>query len=278
MIPYVVGQWVCGARFFGREAEIAALLAGSDRRWIAGLRRIGKTSLLRELELRAGRDRACFPLYWDLQGATGDLDASFAEALLDAGEDFAESDLFAALERLDRGLRARGARLLLLCDEADELTALDREQPGWVDDFWRALEGFDRARVVLASSFRLDAHRRFGAPLRLEGLTDEAARALLRQSPQLGSSDVETLREACGNHPMLLQLAGKRALELGDAAAALRRLETDPTVHHLFTVDLALLPPGGPHPSPLFSAWLERNHPTLIRTSAVPQAPGSAGR
>jgi hypothetical protein len=269
-VPFVVGQWVCGAKFFGREAEIAALLTGREWRWIAGLRRIGKTSLLRELELRAGRDPACFPLYWDLQGATGDLDASFAEALLDAGEGFEERDLFTSLETLDRDLRARGARLLLLCDEADELTALDRDYPSLVDELWRALTRFDAARVVLAASF--------GAPLRLGGLTDEAARALIRQSPRFGPAEVEAIREACGNHPMLLQLLAKRALELGDVAEALRRAESDPTVHHLFAVDLALLAPGGTHPSPLFAGWLQRNHPTLIRTSAVPQAPGSADR
>jgi hypothetical protein len=278
MIPYVVGQWVCGARFFGREAEIAMLLVGRDWRWIAGLRRIGKTSLLRELELRAGRDPECFPLYWDLQGATGDLDASFAEALLDAGAEFEERDLFTSLEALDRDLRARNARLLLLCDEADELAALDREAPGQVAGLWQAIDRFDHARVILASSFRLDARERFGAPLGLEGLTDDDARALLRQSPRLSSLDIETIRETCGNHPMLLQLAGKRTLELGDVAEALRRFETDPTVHHLFAVDSALLAPGETHPSPLFAGWLQRNHPTLIRTSAVPQAPGSAGR
>lgn len=278
MIPYVVGQWVCGPKFFGRKAEIAALLSGQEWRWVAGLRRIGKTSLLRELELRAGRDPACFPLYWDLQGATGDLGASFAEALLDTGEESRENDLFTSLETLDRDLRARNARLLLLCDEADELTALDREQPGQITRLWQAIERFDGARVVLASSFRLDLRERFGAPLPLEGLTDEAARALILQNPRFSPSEVETIREACGNHPMLLQLLAKRALELGDVAEALRRFETDPTVHHLFAVDLPLLPPGGTHPSPLFAGWLERNHPTLIRTSAVPQAPGSAGQ
>jgi len=89
-IPFVVGQWVRGPRFYGRRSLIDTLLAaGSGITWVVGTRRIGKTSLAREIErLTADGGRGLLPLYWDLEGATsaGELHASFADALADAGE------------------------------------------------------------------------------------------------------------------------------------------------------------------------------------------------
>jgi hypothetical protein len=49
---------------------------------------------------------------------------------------------------------------------------------------------------------------------------------------------------AGGNHPMLLQLLGRRCLELGSAAAAIEGVAAERTLDHLFAVDLDLLAPG----------------------------------
>lgn len=49
--PYETRAPVTGSRFFGREQEIARILANPDTNHaILGIRRIGKTSLLREIE------------------------------------------------------------------------------------------------------------------------------------------------------------------------------------------------------------------------------------
>ena len=49
--PYVAGYWVSGDHFYGRERLIDELLHGFERCfWIIGNRRIGKTSLLKQLE------------------------------------------------------------------------------------------------------------------------------------------------------------------------------------------------------------------------------------
>ena len=94
--PFVVGGWVRGERFFGRGELVREILAG-DRQfvWVLGTRRIGKTSLLKQLELLAseGPDAAGWlPVYWDLQGSQ-DL-AGLREGLLESIE--------AAAERLGR--------------------------------------------------------------------------------------------------------------------------------------------------------------------------------
>ena len=49
--PYTVGQWVRGEGFYGREALIGEILDGPRRQvWLLGTRRVGKTSLLKQLE------------------------------------------------------------------------------------------------------------------------------------------------------------------------------------------------------------------------------------
>jgi len=70
-IPYVVGQWVRGDRFYGRAAQIDEILEGQRNCiWLLGTRRIGKTSLLKQLEYITdrSRDRRYFPLFWDFRG------------------------------------------------------------------------------------------------------------------------------------------------------------------------------------------------------------------
>jgi hypothetical protein len=276
-VPFVIGQWVCGPRFYGREAEITGLL-GDPRRWlwVAGLRRIGKTSLLKQLDYLeglAGSDTGrTLPLFWDLQGVGGaeELGLTFTDALLDAEELLAgqgisleeveDGDVFASLEKLARALRRRGTGLLLLCDEADELMPLHRAVPGLVARLWQAVAGFEPARVVLASSLRLydataengvEGMERFAAPRYLGVMTDPEARALLRQSqlpasaqPPFDDAAVETIREQCGNHPMLLQIVAKRYHELGDLKKAFLQVETDRAVQHLLAVDFDLLLPA----------------------------------
>jgi hypothetical protein len=51
LVPYETSKPVTGSRFFGREFEIRRILQGGDSNFaIMGIRRIGKTSLMREVE------------------------------------------------------------------------------------------------------------------------------------------------------------------------------------------------------------------------------------
>ena len=51
LTPYETSKPVTGSRFFGREFEIRRILQGADSNFaIMGIRRIGKTSLMREIE------------------------------------------------------------------------------------------------------------------------------------------------------------------------------------------------------------------------------------
>ena len=169
-IPYVVGQWVRGERFYGRTTQIEEILDGHRNSiWLLGTRRIGKTSLLKQIEYIAetSPDRGYFPVFWDFQGAEtpAELHLHFTDALLDAEdrlerigvglEDVEAEDLFISLGRLRRQLRSRDLRLLLLCDEVEELIKLHRIAPSLLGKLRRAMQSHEDTRSVLASTIRL---------------------------------------------------------------------------------------------------------------------------
>lgn len=269
-IPYVVGQWVRGDRFYGRHALLREALEGPrDRTWLVGMRRVGKTSLLRRVEQAAGSapGGAFVPVVWDLQGSDepDELDLGLHDALLDVESRLAGTGVelpppgpaAETIADLAAALGERGRRLLVLCDEAEDLFALLRRHPELRGRLERALTA-SGVRVVLASSVRLADSTgngsgdgllaAFDAPAYLGPLDGDEARSLLRQEnlpaerrPDLAEAAVELLATRCGGHPFLLQLAAKRAIELGDAEEACEMLAHDPTVTHLCDVDLGLL-------------------------------------
>ena len=275
-VPFVVGQWVRGTRFYGRAAQIAEILDGPRNWiWLVGTRRLGKTSLLKQLEHLATTEpeRGYVPIFWDLQGAenAGELQQALGEALYDAEEQFDEigidlSDILTdhaitTLSQTRRKLRAAGRRLLLLCDEAEELITIHRKDPPLLRRLRRTLQAHDEVRVVLTSTIRLGelADERgdtspflhgFAPPLYLSTLSKDDARALIRQTnlapatrPALTDEQVEAIRAQCDNHPYLLQLVSKRFLERGDLEAVFRQVTTDRMVSYFFSIDFEMLSP-----------------------------------
>jgi DNA-binding winged helix-turn-helix (wHTH) protein len=273
-VPYVVGQWVRGDNFYGRAAIIDEILRGNRNwLWLLGTRRIGKTSVLKQLEHLALTmpDLGFVPIFWDLQGADRpeELHLDFADALLDAeprlertGVDLAEvqaEDCFDSLGRLRRKLLSKGLRLLLLCDEVEELLQLKRKDPSLLRKLRRALHSRDGIRSVLASSGRLwQLAKRdedtspfldgFTPPLCIGSLDDESARALVRQQqlpetsrPAFDDDEIERIRRLCGNHPYQIQLLCRRALDRGDLEEAIEDIAHDRAVSFFLSVDYELL-------------------------------------
>jgi hypothetical protein len=169
-IPYVIGQWVRGERFYGRTAQIEEILQGHRNCiWLLGTRRVGKTSLLKQVEhiAEASAEWRFLPVFWDLQGAETpeELHLNFSDALLDADErlarigisleDIEADDLFVSLNKLRRQLRERKRRLLLLCDEVEELIRLNEKDPSLLRKLRHVMQSGEDIRTVLASTIRL---------------------------------------------------------------------------------------------------------------------------
>ncbi len=272
--PFAVGGWVRGERFYGRRTQLAEVLDGPrDALWVVGTRAVGKTSLLRQLEhVTVGApERGYVPLVLDLEGVedAAELERGLADALLDAAprlavveiapEDVTAGDFFTSLGRLRRLLVSRGRKLLLLCDEAEELLRLRERSPAVLRKLRRAVQSGEGVRTVLAASRRLwelaepDGETSpflhgFTPPLYLGALADDEARELLRQArrgpgapPPFDDDLMELICAACGNHPFQIQTLAARVLERGDLATAVAELEDDPGLGRLFAVDLSLL-------------------------------------
>jgi len=272
-VPFVVGQWVRGENFYGRAAVIEEVLRGNRNwLWLLGTRRIGKTSMLKQLEFAAEStpDLGFLPVFWDLQGADRpeELHLDFTDALLDSEErlervgirlsEIQSDDLFESLGRLRRILLSRNLRLLLLCDEVEELIQLNRKDPSILRKLRRALHSRDGIRSVLASSSRLwqlaetDEDTSpfldgFTPPLAIGSLDDEAARQLIRQTqlpetarPGISDDEVERIRCQCGNHPYQIQLLCRRFLDRGNLDDAIEEVTHDRAVGFFFSVDFDL--------------------------------------
>ena len=241
--PYITGAYVAGNNHYGRVHLLDYLLRSEGRAyWVVGTRRIGKTSLLRHLELLAATGDRYVPLFWDLQGC-GSLTCMggyLGDAVRDHPERFEplgvthamldEEDPMVLLGILRRLVRRAGRELLLLGDETEALIGASRDEPEAAQRFHRQLTGGVGLRVVFASTrqiYRLHDVccdwptspflSGFDMSQTLGSLEPEAAEALITQAQapegcqvKVAAEVVEAIARATNNHPLLLQLLCSR--------------------------------------------------------------------
>ena len=168
--PYVTGSYVTGRQHYGRETLIDCLLHGEGRAyWVVGSRRIGKTSLLRQLELRAleDADSTLIPIVWDMQGCNSFacLSRYLADAVSDHPERFEPLQLPVKMLRSEnasvflaqarrRAVQA-GRELFLLCDETEVLINIARSAPQAMQQLHKQLTAGAGLRVVMATGDEL---------------------------------------------------------------------------------------------------------------------------
>jgi len=194
---------------------------------------------------------------------------SFHDALLDSEERWTKAgvdvdsldpgDMFGCLAILRRQLASSGKRLMLLCDETEELLELHTKDRSLLRKLRRALQVSEDLRVVLTSTIRLWVLSEQGGDtspflqgfmpaIYLAGMTDEEALALVLQEhlpredrPPLLPEVAQRICRACGNHPYLLPIVAKKYLELGDLDETLEQVRADQMSSHFFGVDYAML-------------------------------------
>ena len=265
--PFIAGSWVRGDNFFGRGAILRSILEGErDSLWVVGARRLGKTSLLKQLEysVQESAQTPYVPLYWDLQGSA---DArGLAEGLLGSVEDseafrratdIAVEDLegMATVEMLTTLVRRTvrsGWRLLLLVDEAEELLAVSRTDTVVLARLRRIFQKGPDVRTVLTATKRLarideitdvDTSpflQGFIPPVYLTPLAPDEGRALLARG-RFSADETDMIQQRTANHPFLLQLIASRLFESHDLAATLDQVASDEMVSNFFSVDFQTL-------------------------------------
>ncbi len=241
--PYITGAYVTGVNHYGRGHLLDYLLGSEGRAyWVIGTRRIGKTSLLRQLELLAAAGDRYVPLFWDMQGCESFtcMGGYLGDAVRDHLERFeplgvteamlAEEDPLKLLSTLRRLVRRAGRELLLLGDETEALIGAASDEPEAMQRFHRQLTGGAGLRVVFASTRQIyrmhDVCRDWPTSPFLSGfdmsqtlgsLEQDAAEALIVQAQAPEDSQVHTAAEIVGaitratnNHPLLLQILCSR--------------------------------------------------------------------
>lgn len=267
--PYIVGGWVRGPHHYGRETLIDHLLHSPvDAVWVIGNRRMGKTSLLRQLEYLTLADETYVPLYHDMEGCS--TFAELSQRLVYAVEDVLERfrpvgldlkevegrDLPGQLRLLRQRARRAERKVLLLWDEAEVLILAGQENPRLLASLRAELQQGEGLRVIMASTRALsrlnDLCRDwetspflFGFGLRnLFGLAPAAAEALIRQTqgpqpvevaPQL----VQEIHRHTNDHPYLIQYLCQRLFEEEGRLRPIEAEDLEPTdmLAHFFEID-----------------------------------------
>jgi hypothetical protein len=231
--PYVVGGWVVGGHYYGNARLRRNLLSGpNDYVWVIGTRRVGKTSLLRQLALQAKTEY--IPIYWDMQGCQTEFDLSqeLFYAIEDQRKLFAKLDyMISPLEGADIGKLLRSIarvaaehnrRILLLIDETEALMPIVQADALVARRLRAAFQRPTNLRVILASTKTL-AHLHHSSqkwptssflhifsPHYLSGLAAFESAALIRQTQSkrpVSVSDevVAAIQFHTNNHPYLVQ-------------------------------------------------------------------------
>jgi hypothetical protein len=268
--PYVTGPFVTGRKHYGRKDLIDYLLHGANHAcWVTGNRRIGKTSLLRQLELLALAEPTLVPVVWDMQGS--DSYRRLGQYLTDAANEcrsrlemlgiapaaLGEEDPAVLLSTLRRAAARAGWELLLLCDETEVLIKIARAEPAAMQRLHRELTAGAGLRVVAASTQAIYAMHDvcrgwptssflagFDMSQVLSGLTRHSAAALITQAqntdpvraaPEL----IAAISDRTNNHPYFMQLLCARLFQEDGWLRPLSEadLEVDAVLRGLIEVD-----------------------------------------
>jgi hypothetical protein len=254
--PYIVGRWLFGKDHYGRQRLLDYLLnAQEPATWVVGTRRMGKTSLLRQLEwLTRQPDSALVPLFWDLQGCgtPSDLDYELFISIEDQQLRFESlgvdvsglegMDTIRILRTLQRTLRESNKQLFLLIDETEALINVAAHDSAMLARLRKVFQSGNQRTVMVAtkSLMRLNdlslgwntSPFLFGVNLvNLWSLDPDASRALVLQQQNdsmldVDSDLVEDVLTHTHRHPYLIQYLCSRLFEpTSDTTGTLRPIQ-----------------------------------------------------
>ncbi|CAM2010524.1 AAA family ATPase [Acanthopleuribacter pedis] len=267
-MSFVINRWVRGKDFVGRGEHLEALRQeGLRTSWILGNRRVGKSSLLRQVEwlCREGYWPDQMALYWDLQGS-GNVEGlrdSFLEALEDAEEVAEELDLDldaleeATFQELINRFRRRvktlkGKRCYLLIDECEELVDVAAGEPAVLAVFRKLTHGSRNLTIVMAGSMRmydLDESQARTSPFlpdflppRLLGPFSEEESLKVLMSKGLEETVSRDIHRLTLGNPHLVALLGEHYERHGDLDLVLEEIKHGKAAFYFFNSNFMCLP------------------------------------
>nr|WP_295470414.1 AAA family ATPase [Mesorhizobium sp.] len=253
--PYILNNATPSRMFYGREREAATVLQTITTNSVAllGSRRIGKTSLIRRLQVELAKGRFQ-PFFGDCQTVRTWIDfADLAERHWGVAlpPDFRPGHLADLVDQLAK--KGEG-QVIIILDEIDQL--LDWDQQHSADSvpeaFFRACRSLSQegaAHFVFSGERRIanrlwdphSPHWNFCREVQLTQLDRDAATALLvnpLQAMNIGIADAAEFEEEVwlrtSGHPQIVQFLGDRLVRSLDDRLDRRRLELG--VHDVVSV------------------------------------------
>jgi hypothetical protein len=223
--PYETRAPVTGSRFFGREYEISRILANPDtNHTVLGIRRIGKTSLLREIErILKEREEAARVVYLECSDllSTDDYIREVVRKLnpRELPRLHMQKYVFFFPNFLERMSKLLKAKIIFLLDEIDNLVIMQRGD--W--ELFRMLRASSNKgacqyiiagfREAMREQYLLDSpFYNFAQELRLNEFSRQQARELivtpmgnLRVRVRSEEAIVDRIYEETAGHPNLIQ-------------------------------------------------------------------------
>lgn len=210
--PYQVDGWVDPDLFYGRESEIDTILNNKKANFVIyGMRKIGKTSLLRKLEQIYSHEEK--PIYIDCM-----LGIDNEEQLVKYISSFLRLQNCKNLNELSIILAQMEKHVLLLLDEIDVLfNGMDKEN---IIGLLRAVTNQGFLRIIVAGSVKLhelsmdsrNPSYNFLNPIKLAELKENAALELAKMpmlslgvSYEKGDSTVSQLLYFSSKYPNMIQ-------------------------------------------------------------------------
>ncbi|MFX0197866.1 MAG: TIR domain-containing protein [Candidatus Hodarchaeota archaeon] len=228
-------QPVSGSDFYDRSHEIESLLERKSHTLIISARRLGKTSLLKELERRITDETPHICLYlttevfrdisgmrqWFIRECCG-INKRIAFQSLGINENLwrSNTDFFEMLRQIGDRLCNEGLLLYILVDEVNVLADFTDD---FLEEMWHSFHGCQEIKWVFSGSQNSyilrdmkkpwlgDSFLTAFASLTLRNLSDEAANQLIRQSQsgnplEVDDDVVEDIRKLTFNQPYLIHL------------------------------------------------------------------------
>lgn len=269
--PFSAGRWVTGTNFFGRKQLIDNLVQSNEAcDWVVGKRRVGKTSLLRQLEVVQNKNIHVwrrFGMFWDIQGSfdAEGLRDSLVDAIEDSQDtypdiwdemafdidDYADLACPQLLKKLMRTFNKADYKLVLLIDEAEEFMNIGKQSPVLLGKLRKFFHSTGKVHTIMSSTPRLEQFHKTietdTSPF-LHGFHAQYLGHLTREeSEELTQRAIEDpkiradLYELSKGDPFMLQLVAKHYFEQPDLEEITQQLEANPSLIQVIEVNFDLL-------------------------------------
>ncbi len=161
-------------------------------------------------------------------------------------------DVFEILRLLRRKAKQENLKLLILCDETEELITIGKNNPDILPKLRRIFQQGETILTVITATKRLSELERelvpdtspflhgFIPPIYLTHLNDQEAEKLIRRG-NFDDHAVKEIKDKTDNHPYLMQLICKRLFETADLDSVIKEVSADEMVSHFFEVDFKYL-------------------------------------